>query len=184
LGSYVVDLAAMIFAYPVLTLPFVADTYHSSVALAVMYAALPVGALLASVTENWFRSVVHYGRAIVIAATAWGLGIIVFGAVHQLVVACVGLVIAGAADAYSGIYRMSLWNETIPTDVRGRMGGIEVLSYSVGPTVGQFRAGWSISHFGVRAAMAGGGAASAVVTASTPLALRSLWKFESSVHGS
>ena len=183
-GSYVVDTAAMVFAYPVLMLPFVADTYHSPSALALMYAAMPAGALLASLTSNIFRNVTHYGRAIVVAATAWGLGIALFGAVHQLAIAVVGLVIAGGADGYSGIYRMSLWNETIPNDVRGRMGGIEVLSYSVGPTMGQFRGGWSISRWGVRTAMAGGGVLSALLTGATPLACRSLWTFKSAVTNS
>ena len=149
-----------------------------------MYAAMPAGALLASLSSNLFRHVTHYGRAIVVAATAWGLGIALFGAVHQLAIAVVGLVIAGGADGYSGIYRMSLWNETIPNDVRGRMGGIEVLSYSVGPTMGQFRGGWSISRWGGRTAMAGGGLVSALLTGATPLAFRSLWKFESTVTNS
>ncbi len=47
-----------------------------------------------------------------------------------------GLAIGGGADAISGIFRNTMWNESIPPDVRGRMAGIEMISYSVGPTAG------------------------------------------------
>ena len=42
----------------------------------------------------------------------------------------VGLAVAGGADAISGIFRNTMWNESIPPDVRGRMAGIEMISYS------------------------------------------------------
>jgi len=41
----------------------------------------------------------------------------------------------------SGIFRATLWNQTIPDRIRGRMAGLELLSYSVGPSAGQIRAG-------------------------------------------
>jgi hypothetical protein len=33
-----------------------------------------------------------------------------------------------------------MWNQTIPDNYRGRLAGIEVLSYSIGPLAGQMRA--------------------------------------------
>ncbi len=36
---------------------------------------------------------------------------------------------------------MTLWNETIPPELRGRMAGIEQLSYMTGPLLGNVRAG-------------------------------------------
>jgi hypothetical protein len=47
----------------------------------------------------------------------------------------------GAADMISGIFRMIIWNQTIPDHLRGRMAGIEMLSYTIGPTLGNARAG-------------------------------------------
>jgi hypothetical protein len=41
----------------------------------------------------------------------------------------------------SGIFRDTLWNQTIPDALRGRLAGVELLSYGVGPSVGQIRAG-------------------------------------------
>jgi hypothetical protein len=40
----------------------------------------------------------------------------------------------------SGIFRDTLWNQTIPDRLRGRLAGVEMLSYSVGPSAGQLRA--------------------------------------------
>jgi len=51
------------------------------------------------------------------------------------------LLAAGAADMLSGIFRDTLWNQTIPDALRGRLAGVEVLSYSIGPSAGQIRAG-------------------------------------------
>ena len=33
-----------------------------------------------------------------------------------------------------------MWNQTIPDNYRGRLAGIELLSYSIGPLAGQMRA--------------------------------------------
>jgi MFS family permease len=68
------------------------------------------------------------------------------------------LACAGAGDMISGIFRMTLWNTTIPDDLRGRMAGLEMLSYTVGPMAGGTRAALMADAFGVRAAVAGGGA--------------------------
>ncbi len=178
LGTYVIDLVAMTMAYPVTLLPFVAATYHSSYALAVLYCGIPTGALLATLSSRWTGKVSHYGRAIAVAAVLWGGGIIIFGVARSLPLAFVGLVIGGGADAVSGIFRTTMWNESIPLDVRGRMAGIELLSFSVGPTAGQFRAGVMAAATTVRISLVAGGVACAGTCAVLPLALRSTWNFD------
>ena len=52
------------------------------------------------------------------------------------------LALAGAADAVSGVFRATIWNETIPTELRGRLAGVEMISYLSGPLLGNARAGW------------------------------------------
>lgn len=49
--------------------------------------------------------------------------------------------LAGAADMVSGIFRTILWNQTIPDALRGRLAGIEALSYPTGPLLGNVEAG-------------------------------------------
>lgn len=178
LGTYLVDICAMALAYPVVMFPFVADHFHESYALSLLYCGLPVGALLATLTSRWIHRVHHYGRAIVWAAAAWGLGIAVFGVSGSLWLVMAGLVFAGGADSISGIFRLSMWNESIPPDVRGRMGGVELISYAVGPLAGQFRAGAMAAWTTLRFSLVFGGLATTGVELALPVALPALWRFD------
>ncbi len=179
LGTYIVDLVAMIFAFPVATFTFGAKHFHSKAALPLFFAAIPFGSFLTMVTSKWTGRVHRYGVAISVAATVWGLGIVLFGATHSLVLALVGLTIAGIGDGVSGIFRQTMWNESIPPSVRGRMASIEMLSYSVGPTTAQLRAGTMVSVVGFRAANVIGGIACSGICALSPAMLRAMWNFDS-----
>ena len=61
------------------------------------------------------------------------------------------------ADMVSGIFRDTLWNQTIPDRLRGRMAGLELLSYGLGPSAGQIRAGAVASVTSARFSIASGG---------------------------
>jgi len=178
IGTYVIDLVAMLFAFPVAMLPFVASRFHETYALSFLYGAMPLGALMASVTSGWSKHVHHYGRAVVAAAAAWGLGIALFGYSSSLVVVLGGLIIAGGADALSAVFRATMWNESIRPDVRGRMAGMEMISYSIGPTAGQFRAGMMAAWTTLRFSLTAGGLGCTVAVAGVAGALPSLWRFD------
>jgi len=180
LGTYLVDFSAMIFAFPVALFPFLAPHYHEPFALGLLYASLPLGALLASVTSRWTTRIRHHGRAIVAAAFVWGLAIAGFGLSRVLVVAVLALVVAGAADATSGIFRMTMWNASIPDDVRGRMAGLELLSYSTGPELGQLRSALVASASSLRASVVSGGILCAASCAALAVALPTMWRFDAS----
>jgi MFS family permease len=177
-GTYIVDVLAMAFAYPVVMLPFVAANFHERYALSILYLALPSGALLAQLVSHWTHEVQRYGRAIVASAVVWGLGIALFGYATSLTVVFIGLFIAGVADSYSGSFRQTMWNESIPPAVRGRMSGLEMISYSLGPMVGQFRAGAMAAAYGLRFSLTFGGLACSASTGAVGAALRSLWHFD------
>src|SRR5262249_54030169 len=51
------------------------------------------------------------------------------------------LALAGGADCVSGIFRLTLWNQTIPDALRGRLAGIEMVSYMSGPLLRHLEAG-------------------------------------------
>jgi MFS family permease len=177
-GTYVIDLLAMTFAYPVVMLPFVAARFHESFALALLYCALPGGALVATLTSAWTHKIHHYGRGLVFAAGGWGLGIAVFGYSSSLWLVFVGLAFAGGADSYSGIFRQTMWNESIPPDMRGRMGGLEMISYALGPMAGQFRAGAMAAWTSLRFSLTFGGLAATGSIGLVGAALPSLWQFD------
>ena len=141
IGSYLADLAAMTLSYPAALFPFMAAELHADWAVGLMFAAPSVGAIAVTMASGWMSQVRRYGLAIAVAAAAWGLLITGFGLAPDIGVALACLVLAGAADMVSGIFRGTLWNQTIPDALRGRLAGVELLSYGIGPSAGQIRAG-------------------------------------------
>ncbi|MGW2731964.1 MFS transporter [Streptomyces sp. NPDC001494] len=158
LGTYAVDLAAMFLAMPLAVLPFLADELHAEWALGLMYATFPLGALLVSLTSGWTSRVHRHGRMVVLSATLWGLAVAAAGVAGEVWLVLLLLTVAGGCDMVSGIFRGAMWNQTIPDELRGRLAGIELLSYSVGPQLGQVRSGGVAAWAGVRASVWSGGA--------------------------
>jgi MFS family permease len=171
LGSYLADLAAMLLAYPNSLFPFLAAGLHASWATGLMFSAQAAGAALASVTSGWIRRVHRYGRAIALAAAAWGLTAAGLGLAPDLGVALAFLAAGGAADMLSATFRDTLWNQTIPDALRGRLAGVEVLSYGLGPSGGQLRAGAVAGLATPRFALWSGGLACVAAVGLTYLAL-------------
>ena len=157
LGSYLADLAAMTLSYPAALFPFVAVNLHAPWATGLMFAAPSAGALAITVVSGWMGRVRRHGVAIAVSAATWGALITGFGLAPDIWAALGFLVLAGAADMVSGIFRGTLWNQTIPDGIRGRMAGLELLSYSVGPSAGQIRAGAVASVTSARFSIASGG---------------------------
>ncbi|MFF3416327.1 MFS transporter [Streptomyces sp. NPDC002698] len=158
LGTYAVDLAAMFFAMPLAVLPFLAEELRADWSLGLMYAALPAGSLLVSLTSGWTSRVHRHGRTVVFSAACWGLAVAGAGLVRDVWLVLLLLVLAGACDMVSGIFRAAIWNRTIPDELRGRLAGIELLSYSVGPQLGQVRSGGMAALTSVRTSVWAGGA--------------------------
>jgi hypothetical protein len=172
LGSYLADLSAMIFAYPNALFPFMAVILRAPWATGLMFAVPSVGAFAVSATSGWMGQVRRHGLAIAISAALWGAAMAGFGLSPNIYVALGFLTLAGAADETSGIFRDTLWKQTIPDHLRGRMAGIELLSYGAGPPTGQLRSGVVASLAGMRFSLVSGGvaciAAVGVVCAALP----------------
>ena len=157
IGTYAVDIIALFFGMPNALFPAIAQRLGGPSVLGLMYAAPAVGAFLFSGTSGWTNRIHRHGMALIVAALVWGLAIIGFGVVPGLVAALVFLTIAGAADMMSGVFRNAIWNQTIPDNIRGRLASIELLSYSIGPTFGNFEAGVVASLFSIRVSIVSGG---------------------------
>ncbi len=140
LGTYLIDLAAMFFAMPTALIPFWADQLGAPWALGLLYAAMTIGSVAITLTSGWTKHVHFYGRAIMWAAIGWGVAIALSGATNYLWLVLLFLALAGASDMVSALFRSAMWNQTIPDNLRGRLAGIELLSYSLGPLAGQMRA--------------------------------------------
>lgn len=156
LGTYLIDLNAMFFGMPMALLPAIAEQFGGA-SVGLFYAMPAVGSLIVSFFSGWTERVNRHGLAITIAATVWGLGIIGFGLARSLWLALLFLALAGAADMVSGLFRMTIWNQTIPDHLRGRLASIEMISYLTGPSLGNAEAGLVASVFGLRASVVSGG---------------------------
>ena len=179
LGTYLVDIAAMLLAMPVVIFPALATTvFHRPELLGLLYSAETVGAVLATATSGWTGRVHHHGRAIVLAAAAYGGFIALAGLAEGIWLAMGFLALAGAADMISGVFRGTVWNQTIPDTMRGRLAGIEMLSYSLGPMGGDVRAGLVADAWSVRGSILSGGLACVGGVAVTAAVLRSFWRYD------
>ncbi|MFF3287336.1 MFS transporter [Streptomyces sp. NPDC003023] len=162
LGTYAIDLAAMVLAFPHTIFPFLADDLDAEWSLGLMYAAGSLGSVLLSLTSGWTSRVRRHGLFVVFGAAGWGLAVAAAGWFSNVWLVLLCLAFAGAGDMLSGLGRSTIWNQTIPDALRGRLAGIEVLSYSVGPQLGQVRAGAMAGWTGTRPAIWAGGVACVV----------------------
>jgi hypothetical protein len=124
----------------------------------------------------------RYGRAIALAAAAWGLAGVGLGLAPDVGVALAFLLAGGAADMLSATFRDTLWNQTIPDALRGRMAGVEVLSYGLGPSAGQLRAGAVADLAAPRLALWSGGLACVAAVGLTCLALPAFLAQDARAH--
>lgn len=177
LGTYLIDTAAMVFAFPNALFPFLADQLNSPQALGLLYSSSAIGAIIATSTSGWIKHVRRHGMAVVYAAALWGIGIVIVGLTNSLAIALLGLIIAGAADTISGLFRSLIWNTSVPDELRGRLAGIELLSYSIGPQLGQLRASFSANFFGLQRALISGGLLCTISVLALAQALPDLRKY-------
>jgi MFS family permease len=178
MGTYAVDLIAMVFAFPYALFPFLAEDLGGTWTLGLLYSAGAVGSLAVTLTSGWTKNVHRHGRAIVISAAIWGAGIAMVGTTTSVWLVLVFLVIAGGADMSSGLFRITMWNQTIPDDLRGRMAGIELLSYSIGPLLGQVRSSTAASLTSLRMSFISGGLLCVIGVGLSAIALPSLWNYD------
>ncbi len=179
LGTYLIDIGAMLFGAPYAVFPQLAAGLGGPAVLGLLFAAPGFGSLAVSLTSSWTRHVRHHGRGIAIAVCGWGMAIAAFGLAPDLPLAVLALAVAGGADSVSGLFRMTMWNQSIPARVRGRMAGLEMISYSTGEPIGNLEAGAVATLTGsVPVAVVSGGLLAIAGAAVVSLALPALWRYD------
>ena len=88
------------------------------------------------------------------------------------------LAAAGASDMISGLFRSAIWNQTIPDELRGRLAGIEMLSYSIGPLTGQIRAAMVASATSLSVSVTSGGFMCVIFVAILAILLPTFRKYD------
>ncbi|MGO8862486.1 MAG: MFS transporter [Acidimicrobiales bacterium] len=142
-GVYIIDINAMVFGMPRALFPAMAGSVFGggTITLGFLYAAPGVGALVGAVTTGWVANLKRQGRAVIVAVTAWGIAIAVFGLVDTLWVALVLLAIAGWADVISAVLRNTILQSSIPDRFRSRMSSVQMAVVQGGPRLGDMESG-------------------------------------------
>jgi MFS family permease len=178
-GTYLVDIIAMTFAMPMALFPAVAQPWGGARAAGWLYSAMAIGSFVVTLFSGWSGRVRRHGAAVVLAAASWGVAIIGFGYAPNLATAVVCLALAGGADMVSGLYRMTIWNETIPSHLRGRLAAVEMISYMTGPLLGNTRAGWMATAVSTRFSIVGGGLVCTAGVLLCIVLLPAFWRYRS-----
>ena len=141
-STFAADLGAMIFGLPDALFPAMAEkVFGHTYWLGYLQAAPAVGAVLGGVFSGWTGRVRRQGQAVIIAIVVWGLGIAMFGATRSIVVALIGLAIAGAADSISAVFRSTIVQVEVPEEYRGRLTAVFISVVRGGPRLGEFESG-------------------------------------------
>lgn len=191
LMSFVVDLIAMVFGMPRALFPEIAHTSfggpaNGGLVFALLFAAMPVGAVIGGVLSGWVSRVERQGRAVVVAIVIWGLAMTTFGlavalAGHwhtpMLIVALLALVLGGAADMASAAFRQSMVMTAAEDGVRGRLQGVFIVVVVGGPRMADVAHGGAASLVGVAAAAAGGGVLVVVLVILAAIAVPSFVRY-------
>jgi MFS family permease len=179
IGTYVVDIVAMIFAMPMALFPMMAEQWSGATAAGWLYSSMAIGSLAVTLFSGWSSKVQRHGAIVVAAAALWGVAIIALGFAPNLPMAVACLAVAGGADMVSGLFRQTIWNQTIPTELRGRLSGLEMISYMTGPLLGNARAGYLATRFDARTSIVSGGVLCVLGVLLCGVLLPAFWRYRS-----
>jgi MFS family permease len=171
LTSFLVDGIAMVFGMPRALFPQIAHEsfggpVEGGLAFALLFAAIPAGAVVGGVLSGWVSRVDRQGLAVVCSVIAWGAGIVITGVAvwfapsipaAMLAVAVLALAFAGAADMASAAFRQSMLLAAADDAVRGRLQGVFIVVVAGGPRIADTLHGWAAEEIGTAATTALGG---------------------------
>lgn len=185
LMSFVVDLIAMILGMPRALFPQMAhESFGGPVdggtTMALLAAAMSVGAVAGGVFSGWLPRVRRQGLAVVVAIIVWGAAITGFGVAAGaaggqagvlLWVAVGCLIVGGAADMVSSALRNTILLQVASDELRGRLQGVYLVVVAGGPRIADALHGAAAATMGTAVAAAGGGAAVVVLVVIAALAV-------------
>ena len=182
--SFYEDIIAMVFGMPRALFPAIAALWYGgsmrevATVLGFLVAAPAVGALLSSIFSGRLGLVRAQGRWVVISIVVWGSAIAAFGLVRWLPLALLFLIIAGAADNVSAIFRTTILQAATPDEYRGRLQGVFTVVVAGGPRLGDVEAGAVAALAGEAFAVVSGGVACVVLALGLSRAVPSFWRYD------
>ncbi|MGV9357936.1 MFS transporter [Streptomyces misionensis] len=179
--SFLADIVAMVFGMPRALFPQLAaqtyDGWGEGLALGVLFAGIPVGAVLGGLFSGVFSRARRHGWMVIGAVVGWGAAIAGFGLSGNLWVALAFLAAGGVADMISMVFRGAILLSAATDEMRGRMQGVFTVVVAGGPRLADVLHGTAGSLFGPRAAVAGGGALVVVLMLALAAAVPALRRY-------
>jgi ENTS family enterobactin (siderophore) exporter len=187
--TFLVDLAAMVLAMPRVLLPAVAvlAVGGGAVTVGLLAACFALGTAAAGLLSGPLGSIRHQGRAVVVAIVVYGAAVAAFGVFVAIspgpgeggspaglteaelsdaawtlwpLAGC--LMVAGAADAVSAVFRMTILQAATPDALRGRLQGVFTAVVAGGPRLGDVVLG-TVAGLATEAVAATGGGLACIV---------------------
>jgi MFS family permease len=161
LMTFAVDLVAMVFGMPRALFPALAESQFGGgpQTAGLLYSGVAIGALGGALLGGWFGRIHRQGFAVLAAILVWGAAIIGFGYAHALVLGVMMLIIAGAADMVSAVFRTTILQTATPDEMQGRLQGVFIVVVAGGPRLGDLEAGAAASVVTPTFAVVSGGVA-------------------------
>ncbi|EMF27398.1 MFS transporter [Streptomyces pseudogriseolus] len=179
--SFLADIVAMVLGMPRALFPqLAAETYApygEGFALGLLFAAIPLGAVLGGLFSGTFSRARRHGWMVIGSVVVWGLAVAGFGLSGSLWLAVAFLALAGVADMVSMVFRGAILLSAATDEMRGRMQGVFTVVVAGGPRLADVLHGTAGSAFGPRAAVAGGGILVVVVMLALAAAMPALRRY-------
>ncbi|MEV1081897.1 MFS transporter [Streptomyces sp. NPDC050211] len=179
--SLLADVVAMVLGMPRALFPqLAAETYASygeGLALGLLFAAIPIGAVLGGLFSGTFSRVRRHGWMVIGAVVVWGVAITGFGLSGSLWLAVAFLAVAGVADMVSMVFRGAILLSAATDEMRGRMQGVFTVVVAGGPRLADLLHGTAGSAFGPRTAVVGGGVLVVAVMLGLAVAMPALRRY-------
>lgn len=167
LGALSLDMMAVLLGGATALLPIIAhDVLHTGAwGLGVLRAAPAIGALLTSLWLTRHPLEANVGRAMFGSVAVFGLATIVFGLSTSMWVSLGALLILGAADMVSVVFRGAYVQLATPDSMRGRVGAVNGIFIGASNQLGEFESGVTAAWLGTVPAVVLGGVGTLVVVA-------------------
>ena len=142
-GAFLADLNATVFALPVALFPAInAGRFGGNPAtLGLFMTAIGVGGLVSAGFSGPLRHVTRPGRAMLCTVAIWGAAFAGFAVAPSLWLTLSLLAVAGAADAFTVVFRGTIVAAVTPDRLRGRVMAADYVVGAGGSQLGNLEAG-------------------------------------------
>jgi MFS family permease len=142
-GAFLADLAATVFALPVALFPAInAERFGGDPrTLGLFTTAIGIGGLAGAAFSGPVGHIVRQGRAMLVAVAVWGGAFAGFAVASGLWLTLGLLALAGAADAFTVVFRGAIVAAVTPDRLRGRVMAADYVVGAGGGQLGSLEAG-------------------------------------------